>query len=137
MPKRTRQAGLVISLTLLIAFLHCYFEEIFPPDPGNDGSMLHGDDDAANGPLSIWCLYGFLRPSAGLGESRNQAQSNTSVPKPDHWRWTTHSTTSEPEESACGWPSAMNLHLFCSLYLLSIVICMWFYSLHLKLFGHS
>ena len=114
---------MAISLSLLIAFMYCYLQEIFSQLP-------------TEGPFR-WFLFASVKRSCGLG-GKNDAddQAHTSFPDPDPWHWSPPPEYTPPDPSFA-WPVASDLFLYCRIESAVVMITMWFYVLHLKLFGHT
>ena len=64
--------------------------------------------------------------------------SNNTVPEPDQWRYEEEEEQpiEEEEKERVLWPNSLSLHLLSSSWTAVVSIHMWFYILHLKLFGH-
>jgi hypothetical protein len=117
------QAGLVISLTLLIAFIFASMKEIFFT------STVH-------------VLQGSMfpdQPAQALQEHVHSPSPSAAPPDPEPCHLTDDdnvpvSTGPIQTIQADGWPLDLYLYLFSST---SISIWMWFYSLQLKFLGHT
>ena len=109
-----------MSLTLLIAFALSHYQETILKAP-------------SDWPFDL-CLFCPVYPSCSLGGKVTHEQAHNSPKLPSAWRWFYLADSYQPTTPAIGWPSALQLHLFGTA---SISMAVWFYSLHLKLSGHS
>ena len=109
-----------MSLTLLIAFAPSHYQETILKAP-------------SDWPFDL-CLFCPFCPSCSLGGKVTHEQAYNSPKMPLSWRWFSLNDSCQPTAPAMGWPSALQLHLFGTA-LISMAV--WFYSLHLKLCGHS